>query len=128
MGLIHSTAGTEITLLMAKRLLDIGVSSVILTLLALPLALIAFAIKLVMGGPVLFRQLRIGRGCRAFWLYKFRTMKPCEGGSVITTEGDPRVTPLGRVLRRWKLDELPQFWNILRGDMSLIGPRPEAER
>ena len=113
---------------MAKRLLDIGISSVILTLLALPLLLIAFAVKLVMGGPVLFRQLRIGRGGRAFWLYKVRTMKPCEGGSVITTEGDPRVTPLGRVLRRWKLDELPQFWNILRGDMSLIGPRPEAER
>ena len=114
--------------MMAKRLLDIGVSSVILTSLALPLVLIALAIKLVMGGPVLYRQLRIGRGGMAFWLYKFRTMRPCEGGSVITTEGDPRITPLGSVLRRWKLDELPQFWNVLRGDMSLIGPRPEAER
>jgi lipopolysaccharide/colanic/teichoic acid biosynthesis glycosyltransferase len=113
---------------MAKRLLDIVVSSVILASLALPLVLLAFAIKLVMGGPVLYRQLRIGRGGRAFWLYKLRTMRASDRGSVITTAEDPRITPLGRLLRRWKLDEIPQFWNILRGDMSLIGPRPEAER
>ena len=113
---------------MAKRLLDIVVSSVILALLAIPLVLVAFAIKLVMGGPVLYRQQRIGKGGRTFWLYKFRTMIASLGGSVITTAEDPRITFLGRFLRRWKLDELPQFWNILRGDMSLIGPRPEAEK
>ena len=113
---------------MAKRLLDIVVSSVILALLAIPLVLVAFAIKLVMGGPVLYRQQRIGKGGTTFWLYKFRTMIPLPGGSVITTAEDPRITFLGRFLRRWKLDELPQFWNILRGDMSLIGPRPEAEK
>jgi len=113
---------------MAKRLLDIVVSSVILALLAIPLVLVAFAIKLVMGGPVLYRQQRIGKGGTTFWLYKFRTMITSSGGSVITTAEDPRITFLGRFLRRWKLDELPQFWNILRGDMSLIGPRPEAEK
>lgn len=112
---------------MVRRIIDIAVSSLVLTSMALILAIVAFVIRLTMGLPVFFRQVRIGKGGVPFWLYKFRTMGE-SSGSVITTERDPRITPLGAVLRRWKIDELPQFWNILRGDMTLIGPRPEAER
>jgi lipopolysaccharide/colanic/teichoic acid biosynthesis glycosyltransferase len=92
------------------------------------MALLALTIKIVDGGPVFYRQVRIGRNGKPFWFYKFRTMKVSAGGSLVTSEGDPRVTRIGRVLRRWKLDELPQLWNILRGDMGIVGPRPEAER
>jgi lipopolysaccharide/colanic/teichoic acid biosynthesis glycosyltransferase len=113
---------------MGKRTFDIFVSMIGLLLLALPLALIAVAIKITDGRPVFYRQLRIGRGARPFWLYKFRTMRSLENGPVITAEGDSRVTAIGQVLRRWKLDELPQLLNVLRGDMSVVGPRPEAER
>jgi lipopolysaccharide/colanic/teichoic acid biosynthesis glycosyltransferase len=113
---------------MAKRLLDIGVSVTVLLALALPMAAVALAIRLSDGKPVFFSQRRIGRGGRPFRLYKFRTMKVAAGGSLITADGDHRITSLGRVLRSWKIDELPQFWNILRGDMCVVGPRPEAER
>jgi lipopolysaccharide/colanic/teichoic acid biosynthesis glycosyltransferase len=111
-----------------KRLFDIVVSAVGLALLALPFAIIAMAIKLSSPGPIFYRQQRIGRGGQPFWLYKFRTMSVREGGPLVTAEGDPRITPVGRVLRRWKLDELPQLWNLLRGEISVIGPRPEVER
>jgi len=113
---------------MAKRLFDIGIAAVALLLLTLPLSLVAVAILLVDGKPVFYPQRRIGRGGRSFWLYKFRTMRSAEDGPVITTQGDHRITPTGAVLRRWKIDELPQFWNVLRGDMSIVGPRPEADR
>jgi lipopolysaccharide/colanic/teichoic acid biosynthesis glycosyltransferase len=113
---------------MTKRLFDISVSLVVLLVLALPLAGVALAITFFDGRPVLYRQRRAGRGGQPFWLYKFRTMKVSNGGSLITTKGDPRITLLGRFLRRWKLDELPQFWNVVRGEMSLVGPRPEVER
>jgi lipopolysaccharide/colanic/teichoic acid biosynthesis glycosyltransferase len=113
---------------MAKRVFDIGVSAVALLLLALPLTLVALAVRLVDGRPVFYLQRRIGRGGRPFWLYKFRTMRSAESGPVITTQGDHRITPTGQVLRRWKIDELPQLWNVLRSDMSIVGPRPEAER
>ena len=111
-----------------KRLFDILFSLVGLSLLALPFAVIAPAIKLSSRGPVFYRQQRIGRGGKPFWLYKFRTMHVGVGGSLITVEGDSRITPLGRMLRRWKFDELPQLWNVLLGEMGIVGPRPEAER
>lgn len=113
---------------MLKRCFDIVVSGSGLALLALPFAIIALAIKAFSPGPVWYRQRRIGRGGQPFRLYKFRTMHVGEGRSLITVEGDPRVTSVGRVLRRWKLDELPQLWNVLRGDMSVVGPRPEVEK
>jgi lipopolysaccharide/colanic/teichoic acid biosynthesis glycosyltransferase len=111
-----------------KRWFDILFALAALGLLAVPFAVIGLATKLSSRGPIFFRQLRIGRGGKPFWLYKFRTMYVTEGGSLVTVEGDPRITSVGRLLRRWKLDELPQFWNVLRGEMSVIGPRPEVER
>ena len=111
-----------------KRLFDMVVSAVGIVLLAFPFAIIALAIKLSSTGPVFYRQQRIGRGAQPFCLYKFRTMRVRVDGPPITVEGDPRITPVGRALRRWKLDELPQLWNVLRGEMSIIGPRPEVER
>jgi lipopolysaccharide/colanic/teichoic acid biosynthesis glycosyltransferase len=113
---------------MGKRVFDILIAASTLLVLAVPLILVCLAIKLFDGGSVFFRQKRIGWGARPFWLYKFRTMKASDSGPLITTEGDSRITPVGRLLRRWKIDELPQLWNILRGDMSIVGPRPEAER
>ena len=88
---------------------------------------LAIAIKLSDRGPVFYRQLRVGRRFRPFYIHKFRTMVPGADrlGAGITAAGDPRVTVLGRYLRRHKLDELPQLWDVLRGEMSLVGPRPE---
>jgi lipopolysaccharide/colanic/teichoic acid biosynthesis glycosyltransferase len=113
---------------MMKRLFDILFALAGLSLLAVPFAIIGAAIKLSSRGPVFFRQQRVGCGGKPFWLNKFRTMYVGEGGSLVTVKGDPRITPVGRLLRRWKLDELPQLWNVLIGDMSVIGPRPEVER
>jgi exopolysaccharide biosynthesis polyprenyl glycosylphosphotransferase len=112
-----------------KRLLDVGVSALAL-LIASPLLLgVAAAIKVTSpGGPVLFRQERIGRGRKPFVVYKFRTMIPDAErltGPVVAIPGDRRVTPLGRFLRRSSLDELPQLINVVKGEMSLVGPRPQ---
>lgn len=95
-------------------------------LLAPAMLLAALFVWLDSPGPVFFRQRRMGRQGREFTLYKFRSMKTARGcGACITVVGDKRITPVGAVLRRYKIDELPQFWNVLRGDMGLVGPRPK---
>lgn len=88
--------------------------------------LVAICIKVKMPGPVLFRQQRVGRKGRLFTLVKFRTMLVNHGGNSVSVAGESRITPLGSVLRRWKLDELPELWNVLLGDMSFVGPRPDV--
>ncbi|MCF6312607.1 MAG: sugar transferase [Verrucomicrobiales bacterium] len=97
-------------------------------LLAPLLLAVAVLIKVSDGGKVLFSQLRVGQHGSRFSIYKFRTMAEGEvdGGRLFTIEGDPRITALGRILRRSKIDELPQLWNVLKGEMSLVGPRPEV--
>jgi lipopolysaccharide/colanic/teichoic acid biosynthesis glycosyltransferase len=111
----------------AKRLFDLLGAACLLVLLSPLLAAIAAGLTLMRDGPVLFRQQRAGAGGRLFWLYKFRTM--CHRPQAAFRQAvpdDPRVTRLGRWLRATSLDELPQLYNVLRGDMSLVGPRPHA--
>jgi lipopolysaccharide/colanic/teichoic acid biosynthesis glycosyltransferase len=114
----------------AKRCYDVFFSSLGLILLSPLFLLIALAIKLSDRGPVFYRQKRIGQYGIPFLIWKFRTMVPNADifGLSVTRNDDPRVTPLGRLLRRTKFDELPQLWNVLRGEMSLVGPRPEVAR
>ena len=88
--------------------------------------LVAICIKVKMPGPVLFRQQRVGRDGRLFTMVKFRTMLVNHGGNSVSVAGESRITPLGSMLRRWKLDELPELWNVLLGDMSFVGPRPDV--
>lgn len=113
-----------------KRLFDILFSAVALLLLSPVLLGIAVAVGLGSRGGVFFRQVRVGRHGREFRLLKFRTMRPGSEakGQITVGNADPRITPVGRWLRRSKLDELPQFWNVLVGDMSIVGPRPEVPR
>ena len=92
------------------------------------LAVIAIAVRIDSPGPALFRQERVGRGGKSFVLLKFRSMRAGAGGSSVTAGGDPRVTRVGKILRRFRLDELPQLWNVVRNDMALVGPRPEVPR
>lgn len=111
-----------------KRMLD-----VLLCLASLPItlplmALLAIAVKSGGSGPILYRATRVGRDMVPFEQLKFRTMTPGVAGPDVTASGDPRITPVGRYLRGSKLDELPQIVNVLRGDMSLVGPRPEVPR
>lgn len=135
----------SITISAARRLLDVSVASLLGIVLAPVLLAIAVAIRLDSRGPVLFRQTRLGRGQQPFTVLKFRTMTTgCDeaahreyvraliagrdGGAradgLYKLTGDPRVTRVGGWLRRWSLDELPQLWNVLQGDMALVGPRP----
>jgi putative colanic acid biosynthesis UDP-glucose lipid carrier transferase len=111
-----------------KRFEDVVVASIILLIVAVPMLLIALAIKLTSRGPVIFYQRRYGLSGDEFWVWKFRTMTVCEDGDAITQArpGDVRVTRLGAFLRRTSLDELPQFFNVLQGSMSVVGPRPHA--
>jgi lipopolysaccharide/colanic/teichoic acid biosynthesis glycosyltransferase len=110
-----------------KRCLDFTLALLGLAVLALPMSLIAAISRIMDGSPVLFRQSRVGRRGRLFELLKFRSMRPRAGsGSNVTVKGDVRITPWGSFLRRWKLDELPQLVNVLRGDMSFVGPRPDV--
>jgi Undecaprenyl-phosphate glucose phosphotransferase len=113
---------------LAKRTMDLVLAAAALILLSPLMAALALAIKLTTGGPVLYRQARTGLGGRTFSMLKFRSMRPDAEratGPVWATRDDDRCTRLGRLLRRWSLDELPQLFNVLTGDMSLVGPRPE---
>lgn len=144
-AIAFSPVPSDVVALWAKRLFDVALSGAVLLLTAPLLAVTAIAIRLDSPGPVLFRQRRVGMNGRHFTLWKFRTM--CVdaearlaqltghnevGGPVFKMRNDPRVTRVGRWLRKTSLDEFPQFWNVLRGDMSVVGPRPpipaEVER
>ena len=111
-----------------KRMQDLVLSTVILALIALPMVMIAALVKASSPGPVLFRQSRYGIGGKPIEVLKFRSMTVCENGPHVpqARRDDPRVTPIGRFLRRTSLDELPQFINVFRGEMSIVGPRPHA--
>jgi Undecaprenyl-phosphate glucose phosphotransferase len=117
-----------VTELLLKRLFDLTVASAALVVLAPLLIVSAIAVKLDSRGPIIFRQRRNGFNGRQFMIFKFRSMNVLEDGSVIeqATRDDPRVTRVGRLLRRASIDELPQLYNVIRGDMSLVGPRPHA--
>lgn len=113
-----------------RRFLD-SVLALALLLLLLPVLLtIALLVLGTSRGPLFYRQIRVGRGGRLFQICKFRTMQPQSDrlGPAVTSSDDTRVTPIGRVLRHTKLDELPQLWNVIRGEMSLVGPRPQVPR
>jgi len=113
---------------MFKRAFDVSLSGIGLILSSPLWALIAVAIKLEDSGPIFYRQPRVGKHCREFQSMKFRSMVPdsdAKWGAVPAKERDPRITRVGRLLRATAMDELPQLWNIFRGDMSFVGPRPE---
>lgn len=110
---------------MLKRSFDIAMATVGLIVAAPLIVAGALVVRATSPGPAFYRAVRAGRGGEPFHLYKLRTMRRDGGGSRITEQNDSRVTPVGRLLRTFKIDELPQLWNVLRGDMSFVGPRPE---
>lgn len=111
---------------MLKRFIDIAAGSAILLITSPILVAAAVSVWIESGRPILFRQQRVGKNFVCFEMLKFRTMRVNLVGPSITVHGDPRTTTVGRILRATKIDELPQFWNVLRGDMSIVGPRPEV--
>ncbi|HWD83399.1 MAG TPA: sugar transferase [Kribbella sp.] len=109
-----------------RRLLDLAIGGLLLVV-ATPLLLVVAVLVLVTSGrPVLFRQARVGEDGRLFTLYKFRTMRTVASGPQVTAATDSRITPFGAFLRRTAIDELPQLWHVVRGQMTLVGPRPES--
>ena len=114
--------------MLVKRALDVTASAIGLVLLAPLFVLVAVLVALDSPGPVFFRQTRMGQGFQPFHIYKFRSMshQVASQGPSVTVTGDARITRVGHWLRRTKIDELPQLYNVLRGDMSLVGPRPEV--
>jgi lipopolysaccharide/colanic/teichoic acid biosynthesis glycosyltransferase len=121
---------TVLSVVTTSRALDVAVAAAVLAVAAPLLALAAVAIKLESRGPVLYRQRRVGRDGLPFDLWKLRTMVPraeTMGAGVYVLEGDPRITRVGRLLRRFSLDELPNLVNVLRGDMAIVGPRPTVQ-
>ncbi len=111
-----------------KRVMDVALTAVGLLVVSIPMLLIALAVKTTSAGPVFFRQRRYGLDGREIHVWKFRSMRTCDNGPQVkqATKDDPRITPLGAILRRTSLDELPQLFNVLDGSMSLVGPRPHA--
>ncbi|HXU30430.1 MAG TPA: sugar transferase, partial [Thermoanaerobaculia bacterium] len=111
-----------------KRLFDLAVGTFLALVLTFVFVLVALAVRLISPGPVLYRQERAGRDRRPFVVYKLRSMQvdaEAESGEVLAEVGDPRLTPIGAFLRRFRIDEIPQLINVLGGSMSLVGPRPE---
>ena len=110
-----------------KRLFDVTSCSLALVVLSPVMLVVAFAIKVDSPGPVIYSQERLGKGGKPFKLYKFRSMSVSaeNDGAHWTSEGDSRVTKVGNLIRKTRIDEIPQFWNVVKGDMSLVGPRPE---
>lgn len=112
---------------MIKSLFDKTASFFGLLFLWPVLLIVAILIKVKMpGGPAIFKQQRVGQNGKLFTMYKFRSMTVAHSGSSISVRGESRITPLGAILRKYKLDELPELWNVLIGDMSLVGPRPDV--
>jgi lipopolysaccharide/colanic/teichoic acid biosynthesis glycosyltransferase len=109
-----------------KRIFDISASLFGLIFFSPLLLVLSLLIKVKMPGPIFFRQQRVGRDAQLFRMVKFRTMKVNHRGSTISVKGESRITPLGATMRKYKLDELPELWNILIGDMSFVGPRPDV--
>lgn len=110
-----------------KNIFDIICSFLGLLLLWPVLLIVAILIKIKMpGGPVIFKQQRVGKNAKLFTMYKFRSMTVAHSGSSVSVAGESRITPLGAKLRKYKLDELPELWNVLKGDMSFVGPRPDV--
>jgi len=110
-----------------KYVFDRVVSTIGLVILSPLLFVTAIMIKILMpGGPVIFKQKRIGRNGREFVMYKFRSMVVGHSGSSISVAGESRITPFGAILRRYKIDELPELWNVMTGEMSFVGPRPDV--
>jgi lipopolysaccharide/colanic/teichoic acid biosynthesis glycosyltransferase len=110
----------------ARRVLDVIGALTGLALLSFPLLMIYVLVRASSPGPGIFRQTRVGQGGRPFTMYKFRTMRQGVTGLTVTANCDPRLTRVGKLLRAWSLDELPQLVNVLRGQMTLVGPRPET--
>jgi lipopolysaccharide/colanic/teichoic acid biosynthesis glycosyltransferase len=111
-----------------RRLVHGGVALMILMILSPVIVALALLVRLTSPGPAFFRQQRVGQSGRLFWIYKFRTMRVNNAGPQVTSGADPRITAIGAWLRHWKLDELPQLWNVVKGDMAFVGPRPEVPR
>lgn len=109
-----------------KRIFDIFFSFIGLLLLIPVFLVISLIIKFRSPGPIIFKQKRVAKGGRLFTIYKFRTMYMNHQGGTVSVRGDKRITSLGSFLRKYKLDELPELWNVLKGDMSLVGPRPDV--
>jgi len=127
-GFVNATAGEAEAGRGLPRAVEAALACLGLAVFSPVLLVMAGLVAATSPGSVLFRQQRVGRDGRPFTLLKLRTMRVASEGNQLTASGDARVTPVGRWLRRFKLDEIPQLWNVVRGDMSLVGPRPEVPR
>lgn len=128
--LIYEQLNKKKVSLFFKRFFDIIVSLIVLIIIAIPMLVIGLAIKLDSKGPVFYKQERLTKNKKPFYIIKFRTMKVGADKNLdnLTVKNDPRITKTGEFLRKWKIDELPQFINVLLGHMSLVGPRPETPK